>query len=456
MTASERPRASAQQAKFVTGPVLRHILEMTGAGALGLMAIFLGDLANIYFLSLSGDDVVVAAVGYASSILFFSTSIAIGLAIAAASVVAPAIGEGIRARARRRSTHAHLISGFVSAVLGVVLWFAIGPILSAMGADGHTFTLAKDYLSILIPTLPLMALAMTSMSVLRSVGDAKRSMMGTLAGAAVNTVLDAIFILYFGWGILGAALSSLVARFAMAGITFYGVARVHRLISAVKSDRLPDDATMFFAIAVPAVLTNIAQPVGNAVVTAAVAPFGNGAVAGWAVIGRIIPVAFGSIYALSGVVGPIIGQNLGAKRPERMRATLTQSLLVMASFTAVAWLVMIAAADPLARAFNASGQSRDLILDFCRWQSPLFVFLGAVFIANAAFNTLGKPHFSTMLNWARATLGTIPLVMLGAHVDGARGAITGSLLGGVVFGVVSVVLAYRLIERIGHTMRDVK
>ena len=79
-------RREPQTPVFVTGSILRHILVMTGAGAVGLMAIFAGDLANILFLSRSGDDAVVAAVGYASSILFFSTSIGIGLSIAATAL----------------------------------------------------------------------------------------------------------------------------------------------------------------------------------------------------------------------------------------------------------------------------------------------------------------------------------------------------------------------------------
>jgi Na+-driven multidrug efflux pump len=110
MTAAAQPRREAQAPKFVTGSILRHILVMTGAGAVGLMAIFAGDLANILFLSRTGDDAVVAAVGYASSILFFSTSIGIGLSIAATALVAPAIGAGLRVRARRLSAHAHVLT----------------------------------------------------------------------------------------------------------------------------------------------------------------------------------------------------------------------------------------------------------------------------------------------------------------------------------------------------------
>lgn len=439
--------------KFVTGSVLRHILVMTGTGAIGLMAIFVGDLANIYFLSLSRDQAVVAAVGYASSILFFSTSIGIGLSIAAMAMVSPALGAGLQARARRLSVHAHILTFLVSAALSVILWFVIEWLLTLIGATGEAHRLATVYLMILIPTLPMLAVGMTSMSVLRSVGDARRAMNVTLYGAIVNTLLDAVLILYLDWGIMGAAMASVVARLVVMGIGLYGVMWVHDLMGRPKMATLAIDAPAFSKIAVPAVLTNIATPAGNAYVTMALAAYGDGAVAGWAIVGRIIPVAFGAIYALSGSVGPILGQNYGARQPERMREVYSVSLLVMAAFTAFAWLVMAILADSLATAFKADGAARDLILYFCRWLSPLFVFLGALFIANAVFNTLGRAHYSTMFNWARATIGTIPFVIAGAELAGAKGILAGNMIGGVVFGIAAVAAGYRLITTVGAKLR---
>ncbi|MBN9290586.1 MAG: MATE family efflux transporter, partial [Hyphomicrobium denitrificans] len=157
MSNIETPRRSAQQQpRFVTGSLLRHILAMTGAGALGLMAIFVGDLANIYFLSRLNDEAVVAAVGYASSILFFATSVGIGLSIAATSLVAPALGAGRRMRARRLATNAHLLSLIASVAITLALWFAIEPLLELIGARGRTLDLAALYLRILVPTLPVL------------------------------------------------------------------------------------------------------------------------------------------------------------------------------------------------------------------------------------------------------------------------------------------------------------
>lgn len=433
--------------KFVTGSLLRHILVMTGTGAVGLMAIFIGDLANIFFLSRSGDEAVVAAVGYASTILFFSTAIGIGLAIATTSLVAPALGARLRERARRLSANGHVLTFVVSAAFSLLLWLAIDPLLSLLGAKGHTHELASGYLSILVPTLPMLALGMTSAAVLRSVGDAHRAMHITLFGALFNIAFDVLFIVYLGWGIEGAALASVLARIAIMVIGLYGVIGVHDLMGRTDAVLLRADVPLFAAIAVPAILTNVATPAGNAYVTHAIAAYGDGAVAGWAIIGRITPVAFGAIYALSGSVGPILGQNYGAQSSGRMREVLTLSLMTVAGFTSVAWLLMALFASPLADAFRAGPESRELIVVFCRWLSPLFLFLGALFIANAVFNTLGRAHFSTALNWGRATLGTVPFVLIGGSLGGAQGVIAGNLFGGIVFGIVAVVLAYRLIDQ---------
>jgi putative MATE family efflux protein len=449
-TGSRTRRVTSAPPKFVTGSILRHILVLTGTGAAGLMAIFLGDLANILFLSWAGDDVVIAAVGYASSILFLTISIGIGLSIAATSLVSPALGAGRRMRARRLSLNAHVLTFVAASLLSLVIWLLIPQFLELLGATGRAYELATVYLLILVPALPPLAVAMTSASVLRSAGDARRAMNVTLIGAPVNTLLDAILILGLGLGIQGAAIASALARLVMMAIGLYGVVWVHDLWGRLRVRTVLADAPAHIAVAVPAVLTNIATPVANAYVTRAMAPFGDTAVAGWAIVGRVIPVAFGAIFALSATVGPIIGQNYGAGAFDRVRAALTQSLLVTAAFTGIAWAILAVLAWPIVGAFDATGETADLIVFFCRVLPPTFVFLGALFVANAAFNTLGRPHYSTALNWGRATLGTVPLVQAGAVLAGATGVLAGSVLGGVIFGILAVWLAYRWIDQLAN------
>jgi len=436
--------------KFASGSLLRHIFVMTGTGAFGLMAIFIGDLANLIFLSWLKDEAIVAAVGYGSSILFLTVSIGIGLSIAATSLVSPAIGARDLPRARRLSVNVFLATLLVALVSSFLVWLSIPWALKTLGATGRTFDLAQTYLNILVPSLAPLALGMTATGVLRSVGDARRAMNVTLLGAVVNIVLDPIFIFGFGWGLEGAAFASVLARFAMMAVGFYGVIVVHKLIDRPHWGMFVNDAVLIAGIAGPAIMTNIATPVSNAYVTAAISQYGDGAVAGWTTIGRVLPVAFGAIYALSGAIGPILGQNYGAGEGARMREAFHLSLWVMTGFTAIAWGVMAAMAYPIAEVMHATGDAERLIVLYCRWLTPLFVFLGALFIANAAFNTLGRPATSMVLNWGRATLGTVPFVMAGGYFGGAGGVLAGHMLGGIVFGVIGVWMCSRLIETLAR------
>ena len=81
-------------------------------------------------------------------------------------------------------------------------------------------------------------------------------------------------------------------------------------------------------------------------------------------------------------------------------------------------------------------------------------FTGAQFVAQAAFNNLGRPHWSTIANWGRATIGTVPFLHVGAMLAGATGMLVGSALGSVIFGFAAVAAAYWLTGQIERTMHE--
>jgi len=440
--------------RFVTGSIARHILVMTGTSAVGLMSIFFSDFANIFFLGLVGDLQLLAAVGYASSILFFLISGSIGMAMAVTALVAPALGARDLSRARRLATHAMVCAGGAAALTAGAAWLALPLLLRALGSSGRTLALAHDFLRIVLPSLPALALGMCASAVLRSAGDPQRAMYITLTGAVVGTILDALLILWLGLGIYGAALAAFASNVGILGIGWWGVARVHGLIAKPDWRAFNHDARLIARFAIPAVLANLATPAGGAYVTVAMAQLSDSAVAGWAVLGRIIPVAFGTIFSLSGSIGAIIGQNLGARKFERVHATLNGGLMFAGAFAMFAWLVLALAAPMLVYLFGASGDAARLIIFFCRWLAPLFAFFGTMFVCNAACNTLGRPHYATALSWGRATLGTVPFVTFGAHW-GAEGALAGHMAGGIAFGLAAVVVVRSLIGQLERELGGV-
>jgi putative MATE family efflux protein len=451
---SARPKTSTSGGntpRFVTGSILSHILSMTGFGAIGLMALFIGDLANRLFLGQLGDERILAAIGYASSILFFATSIGIGLSIATTAVVAPAIGARDMSAARRLSGSAHVFAVAASIAVVLVVWPFVPALVSGIGARGQTHVLAVQYLRILLPSMPFLVVAMCAAAILRSVGDPRRSTAVTLIGAIVNIVLDPILIFGLHLDLAGAGIASFLARTAMCAVGLWGVIKIHNLIEMPTIETVRRDAVKISAIALPAVLTNVATPIANAYTTSAISGFGDASIAAWAAYGALNPVAFGAIFALSGAIGPIIGQNLGAKNYARVAETITASLKVTMMFTLAAWFALAITAPAMARAFGLQGDAAQLLIFACRWLSPLFAFLGALFVANAVLNTLGQAQYATLLNWGRATIGTIPLVALGGAWAGAPGVFTGNMIGAVFFGVAGIWLARRSVQRLVTT-----
>ncbi len=447
-----RPAAPGVPAgKFTTGSTLRHVVVMSATGAVGLMAIFVVDFLNLFYISLLGRQELTAAVGYASALFFFLTSIGIGLSIGIAALVSRALGGRDRERARRLSASGLILVTIFMTVVSAAIALALPVLVTWLGAEGATRLIAERFLLMTLPSTPFLGIGMALSSILRAVGDARRAMWVTLGGAIAAAILDPILIFGMGLGIDGAAIATVLARIAFAAIGAYGAVHVHHLVAKPQLRDLPADALALSAIALPAILTNIATPTANGYVTSALSAHGEPAVAAWTVIGRLSPLAFAGIFALSAAIGPIIGQNLGARHIDRVRAVITNSLFLTLAYVLAVWAVLIASENAIIGYFAASDEAGQLIRFYCEIVSGTFLFMGGLFVANAAFNTLGSALLATAFNWGRATLGTIPFVMIGGHMAGAKGVMLGQGVGGIVFGIAAVATAYWVIGRLDRS-----
>ncbi len=436
-------------ARFTTGSTMRHVLVMASTGSIGLVAIFLVDFANLFYISLLGDPVLTAAVGYAGVVLYFHMSFCVGLMIAAVALTSRALGAGDKAGARRVATSALTLVAAITVVLTLVSLPFIDGSLALLGATGRTKDIAAGFMLIALPTTPLLGLSMCLIGLLRSIGDAKRSMYTTLILGLVTAVLDPLLIYGLGLGVNGAAIVMVISRFLTFAYAMFVVIRVHELITWPKLSVVAADFMPLARIGFPAVLTNIATPVSNGFVTAEIASFGDHAVAGWTIVARVVPVAFGVLFALSGAVGPIIGQNYGAKAFDRVRQTIVDSMILTAGYTLIVAAILFLSRHGIVDIFGASGEDAALVLFFCQFLAISYIFTGGLFVANAAFNNLGYPVLSTLFNWGKATLGTIPFVWAGAQLGGAEGVLAGFAIGSVPFGIAALIVCRRIIDRLG-------
>ncbi len=447
MTAAPAPR-EAETPRFVAGSTMRHVIVMTATGSVGLIAIFMVDLLSLLYISWLGDPRLTAGVGLATVVLFLATSINVGLMIAVGALVSRALGAGERGKARRLATSCSLHMAAVGLLISGLLLPILPSLLNWIGASSETLDVARDFLWIALPSNALMAVGMGFSGVLRAVGDAKRAMYVTLSGAILTAGLDPLFIFGLGLGPNGAALAMVISRVLFAAVGFHGVARVHGLLARPRIQDAIADLRPMFGIAVPAILTNVATPLANGFFAAILARYGDPAIAATAIIDRVVPVAFGGLFALSGSVGPILGQNWGAGRFDRMRQALKDAVAFMAVYVGAVWILLVALSAPLAVLFHAEGLTGELLVFFCLLSGAMWFFIGLLFVANAAFNNLGFPLYSTAFNWARATLGMVPFALAGAALAGPKGALAGIALGSVPFGIAAIVTAFRAVGRL--------
>lgn len=433
-------------ARFTHGFIWRHVFVMASTGAIGLMAVFAVDLLNFYYISHLHDPNLTAAIGFAGSISYVQIALSIGMTIGLGATIGRLLGARRLIRARHYASCFIAFMVCVSAILGVLTFVFAHDFLLAVGARDVVLEQATRYLRITSFGLPLVCFGMAQSALLRTVGDARRSMQVSLTGAVVSAVLDFILIFGFNLALEGAAISTIISRMSVILAGQLGLRR-HRILAWPKLAFFRPALREVGLVALPAVATNIATPCGSIFVTHAMARFGAEAISGQTTIDRIVPVAFAFVFALTGSVGPIVSQNFGAGLIPRVRQCLVASLQMTLICVLATWALLFVFQDLIVYIFAPKGVALGIVKLFCDYLVASYFFLGLLFVSNTIFNNLSRPLYSTGFNWGRATLGTIPLVWIGAHW-GPFGILYGQVLGMVIFGTLAVLMAFRVVRHL--------
>jgi len=429
---------------------------MALTSSIGLLAMFLVDLADLFYIAQLGDPALTAAMGFAATILFFGNALTLGLMIATSALSARSIGMGDVAYARRYLTNISAIAVVIAIPVVAIFWLLPEEILDLLGAKGRARQAAADYIRIVAPFHLLNSLGKICSGFLRAHGAARRAMNVTICMGVSNAILDPIFIFYFGFGMNGAAIATAMA----STLSFaYAITLIWRHFGGYADfslTHLKYDLRPIFRILTPTIMTNFATPIGGFITYIFITEYSDDVAAGYAVMGRIVPVAFCVLFSLSGAVGPIIGQNFGAGHFDRIRLTLRQAIALALAYTLCVWPILYALTGPIGTIFHLGADGQELINTFTLFAVPLFFFNGILFISNAACNNLERPSWSMLLNLSRNILGILPFIWLGSLYWGFNGIILGASLGGIIFGLLAIAIAFNLvqIQRKQHSARS--
>lgn len=446
MNASAAPGGADPRARFVSGPMGPHVLEMVLTGWASMLAVFAVEFLSLLYLGTLKDEAVLGAVGFGSMTQFTIISVCIGVTVGGAALVSRALGAGDAPRARALAGASLVLMAAAALVSGVLFLAAIGPFTAAIGLAEDVRAHLLSYVLITTPFAVVMGMGMMLSNLLRAAGHGRQSMWVLLAGTATVAALDPLVIFVLDGGMEGVAWAGGVGRLATVALGAWLVFGKHRLVAWPAGAALRAHLGAIGRIALPAALTTLATPAAVIFTVSTYAGFGSSVMAGATVVDRVLQLAFALFFVLPGAIGPILGQNLGAGQWDRVQQTvsLTTRWSLMYGFSVAVLLALLAPWMP--DVFQVTGPGRDLIVFFCRYGSFAWALNSLYFVAIAVFNNLGYATYSTAIGWLRATVGTLPFVWLGAHYGGPEGVLAGQTAGFALFSLIAMLLCRRVMR----------
>jgi putative MATE family efflux protein len=428
------------QATLIEGHVPQQLKNMAIPMVWGLMATMSLNAVDTFFIAQVGRESL-AALSFTFPVIMILTSLSIGLGAGTSSAVARAIGEGDARTAQRLATDAMSLALIISVGMCVLGWMLLEPIFLALGATPALIPLIRDYMAIWYFSAPCLMVPMVGLAALRAMGMSNVQGYLMSGAALLNAALDPIFI--FGllgvpaMGLQGAALAALVTRVFMVLVTVYILRyRVKMLINPfIGWLQIRASWGAIIQVGVPAMFANVIVPLASAIIVMMVAQYGTDAVAGLGIAMRIEPLALIVFYALSGVVGPFFGQNLGAGRYDRLREAQRVLTAFCLGFGVIVAVLMWLFGDVVAGVFGDHAEVIEVTVLYLAIVPFSYGAYGVVMSVNAAFNGLGYPWPAMWLSAGRVLFIFLPLAFLGQWIWQMPGIFIATATANLIIGI---------------------
>ncbi|MDZ7840352.1 MAG: MATE family efflux transporter [Gammaproteobacteria bacterium] len=447
-------------ATLTEGPVRGHLVALTVPMIWGIAAIMSLHVVDTWFVAQLGERHL-AAMSFTFPVTFTLVSLGIGLMAGTASVISRVLGQGDITRVRRLTTDAALLGTAVAVVFTAIGLLTIDGVFVALGADEEILPLIRDYMVTWYAGFFFFLVPMVGLGAVRATGDSRLQSRIMIASALANLILDPLLI--FGLAgfprmeLQGAALATVIARALSFAAGYWALHYRKHFVTHT----IPPIAEFLWScrqvlrVGLPAAGTNMIIPLATGIIVALLARHGPNAVAGFGAATRIEQIVLVPYFAMSSMIGPFVGQNLGAGQYARIEQALELSGRFCAA-SGVLIAVVLAAAAPLLMGQFADQPEVIHTGVLYLWIVPLsFGMAGLVMVVNAAFNGLGLPLPGVAVSVTRMVLLYLPLAWLLSLWWGIAGVFIGAALANILSGVGAWLWIRRVCRRLGEPVRSV-
>ena len=283
-----------------------------------------------------------AAIGSTGLLISVIVNFFIGLSTGVSAVIANQFGANEYEKLKKSIS----TSLAVSVLLGIV--FTIGslifmkPIINILQTPKGVYSLAIDYLKICFLGITFQLLYNIGTAILRALGNTKDPLYFLIFSCILNLILDILFIVYFGWGVKGAAIATLISQILATLLVMYKIMSLDDNCKlSLKQIKIYKGYTKdIFLVGLPAGLQAIFMSISSLIIQSSINSFGAEAMAGMTIFAKVEGFLYFPLFSLGLAVTGFVGQNFGAKEYERVKEGINISLKISV-YTSLIFIIIL-------------------------------------------------------------------------------------------------------------------
>jgi len=435
---------------FTDGSLRRAIVLLAIPMVLEMVMESLFAIVDVFWVARLGADAM-ATVGLTESVIMLVYCGAMGLSMAATAMVARRIGEKDNAGAAVAAVQALFVGIVASVIIAVAGGLSAPKLLAIMGASPEVIAIGGHYAAVMMGSSVSIVLLFLNNGVFRGAGDAAIAMRVLWLSNFINLVLDPCFIFGLGpfpeLGVTGAAVSTTIGRTIgvvyQLWVLFAGSGRVHILTSQLHANW--DVMRRLVRVAINGMFQYGVGQISWMVLVRIVSSFGSVAVAGYTVAIRIMLFVILPSWGLSSAAATLVGQNLGAAKPDRAERSVWLTGFYNMLFLGAVAVMFIVFPEPIIRIFTDDPAVIPIGVACLRIVSYGNLGYAYAMVMVQSFNGAGDTFTPTVINLFGYWLFQIPIAyMLAFHTSLAANGVFGAIpLAETLIAIVGVILFRR-------------
>lgn len=444
-------KENTHTSRLTEGDIRKHLARLSLPMIGGMVAMIIFNLTDTFFVSRLGTDAL-AAMGFTFPVVMTVGALSTGMAQGAGSILARAMGRGNQQLMKRVTTDGLLLAIVIVILVSGLGLLTVEPFFRLLGAEGVALELLQKYMTVWFAGALVVVMPPIGDSSMRALGDMVRPFIVMLVCAVMNIILDPILIFgLFGFpemGISGAALATVISRSVGMITTLSFLHFRYHLISFTRAglkDLFPAWKRIL-RIGFPAAIVRLFPQLQLMVLTRlSVSVGGLSAVAAIAAGSRVEGFAIIITAAVGMALVPLVGQNCGAGRIDRVDNLRKFINLLALCLAVLLFMISIPASKPIARIFS----DETAVIRNISWYIRI-IFLGSLGLnifkwSSEMLNAAGRPKWVLLINLGGISLILIPMMWIGAIVSNYEGLIVGLIVGQLMLGLLSAVITKRQI-----------